>query len=275
MGKIIRGVFKEEKIPIIVSTKNKIEVPQKRSAKADPIVERNIIADVSENFVSRGKYRDNLLFILGCNCGLRGGEIISLKWGQLINDDGSLKEQIIFIEEKNSKKNKTTGELIKGQIKTRVVDVGETVHDALRLHMSQYDCIDLGDYVFKSEARSKAYYTEKRKAGSGAKDDHITLRAVDKILKKTVNDILGHEDIHASTHLMRKTFARYVYDNAPDKRHALKFLQKVLGHASADSTLHYIGITEKEVRDVVVNLDLGKRTTDLDTKKINGAQKFE
>ena len=232
------------------------EVAKKRSAAAEPIRDVDVIANICDSFKSRGKYRDNLLFVLGCNCGLRCGELLSIKWGQLVNPDGTIKDQATIIEEKNSKKNKETGEFIDGKIKTRDIYINDTVKDALALLASSKESISLNDYIFKSEAPSASYYSKQRADGHGAKHDHMTRQAVHKILRQTVNEILQY-DIHASTHCMRKTYARFIWDNAPDQRSALAFLQKNLNHASSASTLHYIGVTQDEIKDVAFNLALG------------------
>lgn len=259
MNNVLKGDFKTPKPSVIINSKGYESPVEKQSKAADPITDTEIIANICDNFKERGKYRDNLLFTLGCNCGLRCGEIINLKWGQLINEKGECLDETVLIEEKNSKKNKE-GEYIKGQIKTRSIYINETVKEAVILYLNSKERISLNDYVFKSESNTSEYYSKLRAEGKGAKHDHITRQAVDKILKKTVNEIL-HYDIHASTHCMRKTFARFIWDNSPDQRSALAFLQKTLGHSSPDSTLHYIGVTQDEIHNVVLGLNLGKRNT--------------
>lgn len=238
---------------------NYTDLEKKKSHAADPIVDTDIIADVSEYFIAKGKYRNNLLFILGCNCGLRVGEILSLTWGQLILPDGSVKERVRFIEEKTSKKDKETGSLVK--IKEREVVINSAVCEAIYLYMDSKERISLDDYVFKSEARSAAFYSKRRAKGVGLKHDHLSRQYVDKMLKDTIKDAMGYVDMNVSTHTMRKTFARAVWDNAPEsqKSDVARFLQKMLGHASLDSTLHYIGVTREEMDDTFLRLNLGQR----------------
>lgn len=236
----------------------------KKSHAADHIPNEDIIAEISEFFIGNGKLRNNLLFLLGCNCGLRCGEIISLKWGQLIDPDGTIKSKAVFIEEKNSQKDKVdeeTGNIIKGKVKTREVVINDTVKEAIDIFMRSKEMIALDDFVFKSESRSANYYSQRRKNGIGARADHMTRQAVDQMLKKTIKETLGYIDFHVSTHTMRKTFARCVWDRAPESQRndVARFLQKMLGHASLDSTLHYIGVTQQEMDDTYMNLNLGKR----------------
>jgi integrase len=230
------------------------EVPKKRSKAADPIKDPKEIERISRYFTSNKKYRDNLLFLLGCNCGMRCGELLSLKYGHLINPDGTFKDEISFIEEKNSKKDEK-GNIIKGTEKVRTVYPNEAVFRALKLFVAG-KTINLNDYVFKSESKNSSYYSERRSKGIGRKNDTMTRQAVDQILKTTINDNLGIK-AHASTHLMRKTYARAVLENAPTERDGIVFLQTALGHANVESTLHYTGITKDQIRNVNNKLNLG------------------
>lgn len=95
-------------------------------------------------------------------------------------------------------------------------------------------------YVFKSP----------RKAG-----EHATRQFVDKHLKEAVAE-LGIA-AHAGTHLMRKTFAYHHIVKAPDRARALEHLMLLLGHSSIAVTLRYAGITNDEIRDAYLNVQLG------------------
>ena len=74
-AKIIQGDFKSA--PTIIDD-GYINPYEKKSHAADPLTDVNAIADISDYFIKRGKLRNNLIFIIGCNCGLRCGEILSL-----------------------------------------------------------------------------------------------------------------------------------------------------------------------------------------------------
>lgn len=233
---------------------------QKRSQKADPIKDIDLIAEVSETFIRSKKYRNNLLFLLGCNCGLRCGEILSLKWGQLLAADGAIRKTIEFIEEKNSKKDQN-GEFV--AVKSREVYVNEAVREAISLFMQSKSTVNRGDYVFKSESNSASYYSKRRAEGHGLKHDHLTVQSVNRILRKMFRETLDIVDLHVSSHSMRKTFARQILDNCPEGHYhdTLRFLQMMLGHAKIESTLHYIGITDEEVEKAFLDLNLGKART--------------
>lgn len=79
---------------------------------------------------------------------------------------------------------------------------------------------------------------------------------VERLLKSIVNDEL-HIPVHASTHMLRKTFAYHFLMAAPDRNRALELLSMQLNHSSIAYTLRYIGITQDEILDTCFRLDLG------------------
>lgn len=214
------------------------DVPQKHSSAADPIKDVNDIKMVSAHMVANRRYRDNLLFICGINFGLRISDLLDLKVGHLINTDGtSYRDRITVIEGKTKKE--------------RVLFPNDAVMDAADLYFedlsSKKVTITLDDYLFQS-------YSNR---GKNKEENKLTRRAVERILKETINDECGLP-VHASTHMLRKTFAYQVIMNAKDRSRAIEFLQKIFGHSSQAVTLHYAGITDEEIRETYQNLNLGR-----------------
>ena len=54
------------------------------------------------------------------------------------------------------------------------------------------------------------------------------------------------------THTLRKTFGYHAYNNGYD----ITLIQKLFNHSSPSVTLRYIGITQEELDDVYLSLDL-------------------
>ena len=54
------------------------------------------------------------------------------------------------------------------------------------------------------------------------------------------------------THTMRKTFGYWAYKQGAD----ISVIQKLLNHSSPGITLRYIGITQEQLDEVVLNLNL-------------------
>ncbi|MBQ7937977.1 MAG: hypothetical protein IJ283_05735, partial [Oscillospiraceae bacterium] len=83
-----------------------------------------------------------------------------------------------------------------------------------------------------------------------------TVRSIERLLKSIVNDEL-HIPVHASTHMLRKTFAYHFLMAAPDRNRALELLSMQLNHSSIVYTLRYIGITSDEILEACFRINLG------------------
>lgn len=231
------------------------ELPEKKKHAAEPLKNPDDICRIIQYFISIGDYRDNLLFVMGTNFGLRCGDLLRMKFGDIIKSQNEFRQEVRIEEEKTDKIDaKTGGKLKRGNIRTCYMN--DAVMDAAILYFSSLDNpIDLNDYLFTSLSnnRSQCYYDNYSYKDTNAP---ITVYSVERMLKRVINDELGI-DVHAGTHLMRKTFAYNILVNAPDRNRALEFLQYALGHKSQASTLHYIGITDDEMRTTCQNLNIG------------------
>lgn len=254
--------------PVWVLNNKKIEINQDkdfvetykvRKYAADPIKNINDINRILDYFLTKKQYRNLLLFTMGINFGLRCGDLLQLKFGHVLNKDYSFKNQITLIEEKN--KNVRTC-----YMNQFVVDAVQMYIDSLSTSISE---INLNDYLFTSLSNSNSvnYYNTlhcKSSASTGKPiqvkrnpSSSIQVKSVEKMLKKVINDELGI-NVHAGTHLMRKTFAYQVIMNAPDRNRAIEFLQRILGHKSPFTTLYYAGVTSEEQQKVCQNLYKGR-----------------
>ena len=71
---------------------------------------------------------------------------------------------------------------------------------------------------------------------------------------RILNDVarlVGIKD-KIGTHTLRKTFGYHAYNNGYD----IAIIQKLFNHSSPSITLRYIGITQDEMDDVYLSLDL-------------------
>lgn len=210
-------------------------VPKKKKEAAEPLKKVEDIIKVSDYLVKEGRYRDNLIFVLGINLGLRCGDLSHLKVGHLLEDNGSAyRSEFTIQEEKTSK--------------YRKLYLNESIYDAADLYLSSVGTVNLNDYLFKCESNRGKNLNQP-----------LSVRSIERMLKEVINDKCGIE-IHASTHCLRKTFAYHVIQSAPDRERAIEFLQKILGHSSQSITLRYAGITDDEVMATYQGLNLGRRT---------------
>ena len=203
---------------------------------SEPIKRVEDIMRISRYLISRGRYRDNMLFIVGINFGLRVSDLRLLRFTSIIDDSCRFKDTfpVYEIKTRNTRKVK----------KNRYITINNAVIEAVTLYLENTPGVKLSDYMFRTEDRSM----------HGA-NSPITRGSIDRILKGIAKD-LGL-DMKMSTHTLRKTFAYHqmlVSNNDPRK---LLLLQKILGHSSVAQTLDYIGITNEEIQDAYRELNLG------------------
>lgn len=226
-----------------------------KSRAAEPIKDLDAIEAVHRHLVEQGRLRDNLLFVMGINFGLRCGDLTQLQVANVVDENGELREEIVLQEQKTGK--------------IRRVYMNDAVADALILYFGGRE-VNLNSYLFTSRSPNncKKYYdtlASKVKLDGksynikGFEGKGIRVESVSRILKETINRELDM-DVHASSHCLRKTFAYHVLTMAEDRIRALEKLQLLFGHADQRVTLHYAGITDDEIRGAYnMNLAGGKR----------------
>ena len=242
LGKL-KASCKDIILPQKEEVDNKVLAPDHA---AQPIKSAKDIIRISQYFLDSGKYRDNMLFIVGINFGLRISDILELRFCDLINPDFTFKDYVTIFE----KKTRTT----RKKPKNRIITINSCVRDAIITYLSNTPEVSLSDYMFTNESRNKKYTLQQRNEVSGKNNlsTPMTHQAVDLIIKNATKAI-GLQGNYA-THTLRKTFAyHYMLQNHNDAR-ALELLQKMFGHSSIRQTLTYIGITDEEIEEAYLNL---------------------
>lgn len=202
---------------------------------SEPIKDLNDIDRISSYLIRHGRYRDNMLFIVGINFGLRVSDLLQLRFAQLINDDLTFKTTFPILEKKTKNTRKVQ--------RNRYISINDAVMDAVTLYLQHNQC-KLDDYMFRSESNR----------GSN-QNKPMSRMSVDRILKE-IGDTLSLDNKMA-THSMRKTFAYHQMVMSNNDPRKLLLLQKMFGHSSAAQTLDYIGITCEEIEDAYLKLNLG------------------
>ena len=209
---------------------------------SEPIKSLEDIERISRWYISRGRYRDNMLFILGINFGLRISDLLSLRFTHIIDDTLKFKTTFPILEKKTKNTRKTK--------KNRYVTINKAVIDAVTLYLNHTSGVCLSDYLFRSVSHN-----------GGNVNRPIKRYSAERILKEAADAL--QLDCHVATHTLRKTFGYHqmrISDNDPRK---LTLLQKIYGHSSAAQTLAYIGITSEEISEAYTRLNLGHRDHDL------------
>ena len=203
---------------------------------AEPIKNMDDISRISKYLIEHRRYRDNMLFIVGINFGLRASDLRMLRFTNLITDGCSFRESFPVFEKKtrNTRKRK----------KNRYITINSAVIEAVTLFLENTPGVTLSDYMFRSESNN-----------GSALNEPIAVRSIDRILKGIARDV--GLDIRMSTHTLRKTFCYHQMVMSHNDGRKLMLLQKMLNHSSPAQTLDYIGITCEEIDAAYRKLNLG------------------
>lgn len=206
---------------------------------AEPIKKIEDIYKISQYLISQNRYRDNMLFIVGINFGLRVSDLLTLRFSHIINTDCSFKDTFAILEKKTKDTRKKK--------RNRYVTINTAVVEAVTLYLENTPGVKLSDYMFRSESNR----------GSN-QNVAIHRNSVDRIIRGIGKDLCL--DIHMSTHTLRKTFGFHQMVMSNNDPRKLLLLQKIFGHSSSAITLDYIGITKDEICDAYRDLNLGSHS---------------
>lgn len=203
---------------------------------AEPIKDIETINRISRYLIEQGRYRDNLLFIMGINFGFRVSDLRMLKPHHIINPDYTFKRTFSFLEKKtkNTRKKK----------QNRHLGINDAVIEATILFLENTSAMRMDDYFFRSESNR-----------GGNTNTPLSRMSIDRILKGIAKDL--DLDIKMSSHSLRKTFGYHQMLMSGNDPRKLVILQKMFGHSSMAQTLDYIGITKEEMEEAYMNLNLG------------------
>lgn len=209
---------------------------------SEPIKKIEDINRISDFLLKNERYRDNMLFIVGINFGLRVSDLRLLRFSDLITSDFKFKDAFAILEKKTRNTRKRQ--------KNRYIAINAAVVDAVTtylVHESKYRVVTLSDYLFRSESNHGISLNKP-----------IHRNSVDMILKGIARDL--DLDMKVSTHTLRKTFGYHQMLMSGNDPRKLLILQQMFGHSTSAQTLDYIGITSEEIEDAYRQLNLGSKT---------------
>ena len=209
---------------------------------AEPIKSVEEIQRISSFLIANKRYRDNMLFIVGINFGLRVSDLLRLRFDMVLDKDLNFRTDFPILEKKTSNTRKVK--------KNRYITINDAAVDAITMYLRYMSesgkVVHLNDYMFRSEGN--------RGKNSGLP---MTRKSVDRILKDIAHDVGIQSKV--STHTLRKTFGYHQMVMSGNDPRKLLLLQKIFGHSTASQTLDYIGITSEEIQDAYLTLNLGGR----------------
>lgn len=158
--------------------------------------------------------RDGFLFSLALYTALRVGEYRMATWGCFVDEEGRAKESHRF-------------EILKKRKKS-YREIYYPSEFVARINKYYEECgkPSLDVYVFQSKRRGKG--------------NPISIKGINDHIVKPWFITLGIDAANNSSHTLRKTKARYFYD-----QHGLVKTMEMLGHTSEKTTLKYLGLTSE------------------------------
>lgn len=162
--------------------------------------------------------RDYCLFVVGINSGLRISDLLKLTVSDVI-DGNKLKDRIRLREKKTNK-------------------------------FKDFPLSDNAKSALKEYLKTREYTTNEPLFLSRKNKGFLLRQQAYKIINNVAKEVGIKEKI--GTHTLRKTFGYHAYNNGYD----ITLIQKLFNHSSPSVTLRYIGITQDELDNVYLSLDL-------------------
>ena len=177
--------------------------------------------------------RNELLFILGINVGLRISDILKLKVRDLTKSNTKAPKDYVIITEIKTRK-------------TKKFYIGDIVKKVIENYMKENNNPGFDTYIFLSKKGINRPITRQQAY-------RIINNAAELLGLVERNDKgnLIHGEI--GTHTLRKTFGYHSFQNGT----SLELLMDLFNHSSKTQTLRYIGITEDQKKEVYLKSNLG------------------
>ncbi len=261
-----RGTFdKSRAFNIPLQIEKTSDVPEREVAveqSAEPIADEKDINKIVNFLLEKERFRDAMLFVVGINTGLRYSDLVSLRFSDVIDEDGFFVEDLKLIEIKtrNTKGKKRGSEKAKAHPVNRHLYLNEAIRRIICIYL-EHNKVSRGDLMFRSTG-NRGKNLEKGLS-------HTAVDNIFKPLTKTL-EIEGRY----STHFMRKTFSYHLLmktrSNSGLNPRSVEWLQLTLGHSSAATTLKYAGYQRREIRGFYDSLNLGLDAIKQYTKEVKG-----
>jgi integrase len=177
----------------------------------------NAMLGLTQRLKQDGKYRDYLLITLGCYFGLRIGDLLQLRWKDVLG-----KNELVLVESKTKK--------------VRRITINPKVAETLNFCLIYRKSNDDGAFLF-----------------SNRWGDPVTVSYVNKKLKVVFTKYQVRVQ-HPSSHTLRKTFGKRIYESDNKSERALVYLSEIFSHSSISITRKYIGITQEQIADMYLSL---------------------
>lgn len=178
---------------------------------------RNYFFGNEDYFKTMPTNRRNYLYVvLSLNLMRRCGDMVKMRVCDVLNEDGTFKEHIIFNHEEK------TG-------KRAVVLLNSKCKEALIEYFTFIGSYCMSDWLFPNY----------KKPG-----EHMTVDGMRKMLQRTCEKL--KIDIHIGTHSLRKTIPHIAITNSTNTEDEVTISQ-LLNHRDIRTTYHYVGRNQAEL----------------------------
>ena len=189
-----------------------------------PIKDSNVLTEVQDTLLHnfRAGRRNYTIFQVGKATLLRVSDVMRLRWTDIFNENGTVRQNAFIHDKKTGKAN------------------------LLYLKPIQTDLLTYQAWYQKQKLHSTWLFPSTQHP-----DRHITEKQFYKTMSKT-GDLLGIN--YLGTHTMRKTGAYRVYTQS---NYNIGLVMNLLNHSSEAMTLTYLGLDQASTENMLDKIDFG------------------
>ena len=210
---------------------------------------------VTSYLLSKGKYRDTCLFVMGCNFGLRIDDLLHIRWRDLVDSADTIRPTVELVEQKNKNQKR--------------IFVNQAARAAVSLYVSSLSHeLNHDSYIFVSEGHRKRTRAVASADGNiELEEQPLTEQLVSGMIRKATNAVgLTVGGRRFSTHSMRKTCFRAAYGAVEGVKlppvtevsaMRLSYVRKLAGHSKDSITMDYIDFEDLFDEGTYLALNLG------------------
>ena len=166
------------------------------------------------------RYKDYMLIGIGSYFGLRANDLLNLKWSDVLN-----KDEITVVEKKTGK--------------NRLITISPNAKEIIEFVSN--------DLMRGDRLNSDAFVFANSKGGK------LSIQYINRRLHETFKTY-NIKVQNGSTHTLRKTFGKRVWEMDGKSERSLIYLSEIFSHSSIAITKRYIGITQKDIENIYLNL---------------------
>lgn len=170
------------------------------------------------------EYRFLLFAAIGTYCGLRAGDILNLRWIDVLN-----KTEIEIKEKKTAKVRHIT-------MNQNLLDIINYCYEEILVKLG--DDFQKEQYIFCNRNKGK-----------------LSIQYINRKLHEIFRQVVGKMKVkNPSSHTFRKSFGKRIYEMNGKSPESLVLLSQIFGHSSIAITRKYIGISQEQIQNVYISL---------------------